>query len=142
MAARLLLMFSVLILEIGCAIAVLVGIANTNGYAPLETPAIIGCVLTVAFTLVILLVTIALFVRGRGASRARSIIADARSDAARILSDATEKALALCSLDGPRCPKCGNPRTGKFCPKCGSPGNLDLPTPATPRHQDLASIGH
>ena len=42
-----------------------------------------------------------------------------------ILNDATEKSLALCSLDSGRCDHCGNPRTGRFCPKCGkSPAKL------------------
>ena len=42
--------------------------------------------------------------------------------AGQILSEASDRALALCSLDGGRCRQCGNPRTGRYCPKCGGAG--------------------
>ena len=142
MAVRTLVMFGFLILEIGAAIAILVGIATSYRYSPMDGPGIAGCVLTVAVALFMLLLTIAIFVRGRAASRARNIVADARAQAARILADATDKALALCSLEGGRCPKCGNPRTGKFCPKCGTPGNVDAPVPAATQLQDRAPVIH
>lgn len=140
MAVRNLVLFGFLILETGTAIAILVGIATSYRYSPIDGPGIAGCVLTVAGALFVSLLTIAFFVRGRAASRARNIVADARSDAARILADATDKALALCSLEGGRCAKCGNPRTGKFCPKCGTPGNIDAPVPTAARQQDRIPV--
>ncbi len=81
-----------------------------------------GIVMIVALTAVSWLMTIAFFVRRSSRAKVARIVNDARVEASRILADATEKALALCSLDGGRCGRCGNPRTGKYCPKCGSAG--------------------
>jgi hypothetical protein len=142
MAVRILLLFGFLILEIGAAIAILVGIATSYPFTPMDGPGIAGCVVTVAVALFLLLLTIAFFVRGRGTARAKNIVADARAQAARILAEATDKALALCSLEGGRCPKCGNPRTGKFCPKCGTPGNVDAPVTTAVRQPDPAPVSH
>ena len=142
MAVRILFLFGFLVLEIGAAIAILVGIATSYPFTPMDGPGIAGCVLTVAGALFLLLLTIAIFVRGRGAARAKNVVADARAQAARILADATDKALALCSLEGGRCAKCGNPRTGKFCPKCGTPGNVDAPVPAATRESDRTPVTH
>jgi hypothetical protein len=141
MAVRTLVLFGFLILETGAAIAILVGIATSYRYSPMDGPGIAGCVLTVAVALFTLLLTIALFVRSRAAARAKNIVADARAKAAGILAEATDRALALCSLEGGRCPKCGNPRTGKFCPKCGTPGNVDAPVPPVTRQPDPAPAG-
>ena len=143
MAVRILLLFGFLILEVGAAIAILVGIATSYRFTAMDGPGIAGCVLTVAGALFLLLLTIAFFVRGRGTARAKNIVADSRAQAARILADATDKALALCSLEGGRCPRCGNPRTGKFCPKCGTPGNIDAPVaaPTAAQQPDPATAG-
>ncbi len=121
MATRLLVMFSFIILEIALCIASILGVASSYPRRIDEAGAA-GIVMIVALTVIAWLVTIALSVRGMARTRAAGIIVDARVESARILADATEKALALCSLEGGRCPQCGNPRTGKFCPKCGSQG--------------------
>lgn len=133
MATRLLLMFSFIVLELAIGIASILGVSSRYPRYIDETGAA-GIVMIVALMIIAWLITIAVSVRGISSVRARGIIAEARIESARILADATEKALALCSLDGGRCPKCQNPRTGKFCPKCGSPGNIDVAIP-TPKHQ-------
>jgi hypothetical protein len=123
MAVRLLLMFSIMILELGLGIASILG-ATMGFYYQLPNDVIAGVVMIVVGILVAWLVTIALFVRKSSRVNAARIVSDAREEAGRILAEATEKALALCSLDGGKCPQCGNPRTGKFCPKCGSGGEV------------------
>ena len=121
MTTRLLVMFSFIILETATCIAAILGVAS-NYPRRIDEAGAAGIVMIVALTGIAWLITIALAVRGMSRTRAQGIIADARIESARILADATEKALALCSLEGGRCPQCGNPRTGKFCPKCGSQG--------------------
>lgn len=121
MATRLLVMFSFIVFELALGIAAILGVTSNYRYQVDEAGAA-GIVMIVAVMIIAWLITIALSVRGMSRTRARNIIAEARIESARILADATEKALALCSLEGGRCPKCGNPRTGKFCPKCGSEG--------------------
>ena len=121
MATRLLIMFSFMILEVATCIASILGVASLYPRRIDEAGAA-GIVMIVALTVVAMLITIALSVRGLPRAKANRIVADARIESARILADATDKALALCSLDGGRCPRCNNPRTGKFCPKCGSAG--------------------
>ena len=119
MATRLLMMFSFIILEAALCVAAILGVSSNYRYRIDEAGAA-GIVMIVALTIIAWLVTIALSVRGMSRSKSQRIINEARIESARILADATEKALALCSLEGGRCPQCGNPRTGKFCPKCGS----------------------
>ena len=121
MATRLLLMFSFIVLEAALCVAAILGVAS-NYPRRIDEAGAAGVVMIVALTVIAFLVTIALSVRGMSRTRGQRIIAEARIESARILADATEKALALCSLEGGRCPLCGNPRTGKFCPKCGGRG--------------------
>ncbi|MDB5324311.1 MAG: hypothetical protein JWN40_5942 [Phycisphaerales bacterium] len=134
MATRLLVMFSLIILELAIGIASILGVTS-NYRRSVDEAGAAGIVMIVALMVIAWLVTIALSVRGLPRAKAQRIVADARIESARILADATEKALALCSLEGGRCPKCGNPRTGKFCPKCGSAGgvaaNADYAQPPT-----------
>ncbi|MGA2499154.1 MAG: hypothetical protein ABSH20_15550 [Tepidisphaeraceae bacterium] len=123
-----LLLFAVLALLIGGAIAVLCAIN--------QEPESGAVVFTIGGFVFAILVAIALFVGGRPKSPAETgaqallegaqnsaagIIARANQEAARLLADAAEKAMALSSLDRGKCQSCGNPRTGKFCPKCGRP---------------------
>jgi hypothetical protein len=119
MATRLLVMFSFIVLELATGIAAILGVTS-NYRRQVDEAGAAGIVMIVAVMIIAWLVTIALSVRGMARTKAAGIIVDARVESARILADATEKALALCSLEGGRCPQCGNPRTGKFCPKCGS----------------------
>ena len=121
MAVRLLLMFSVIILETGLGIAALVGVDSMYPYQ-MRGDGIAGCVMIVVGMIIAWLLTIAFFIRGWSHARESRIVSEARAQAARILADAAEKALALSSLDGGKCARCGNPRTGKFCPKCGADG--------------------
>jgi hypothetical protein len=122
MGVRLLVMFSVMCIELGCGIAAILGVTDRWEYRQ-TTPEIAGVVMLVVGIIVAWLLTIAFFVRKSSRVKSVRIVDDARAEAAKILNDATDKALALCSLDGSRCQRCGNPRTGKFCPKCGMPGN-------------------
>jgi len=131
MATRLLVMFSFIILETAICIAAILGVASSYPRRIDEAGAA-GIVMIVALTLIAWLTTIMLSVRGMSRSKAQRIVAEARIESARILADATEKALALCSLEGGRCNQCGNPRTGKFCPKCGSEGTGATTTISTP----------
>jgi len=119
MAARFFFICSVLIFEIACGIAALCALVGQYPYRINEEGAA-GCVMIVAGTLVTMLMTLALFSRGAAKSRSRRLVDEARIASARILGEATDKALALCSLDAGRCKQCGNPRTGKFCPRCGA----------------------
>lgn len=121
MAVRVLLMFSIIILETGLGIAALVGVDSMYPYG-IRSDGIAGCVMIVVAMIISWLLTIAFFIRGWSQTRESRIVSDARAQAARILADAAEKALALSSLDGGKCARCGNPRTGKFCPKCGADG--------------------
>jgi hypothetical protein len=118
METRILLMFSIMIIELGCGISGLLGV-NSNYPRRMDEAGIAGCVMIVAVTIVSWLITIAIFIRKSSRTKAARIVDDARLQAARILSEATDKSLALCSLDSGRCIHCGNPRTGRFCPKCG-----------------------
>ena len=120
MAVRLLLMFSVLIVQLTAMIVGLLGVSSLYPVRMREG-GIAACVAIVTGTVVLWLLTIALFVRGASKGKARRLVEQARIESARILAVATEQALALSSLDAGRCRKCGNPRTGKFCPKCGVP---------------------
>ena len=134
MAVRLLLMLSFMILELGLGIASILGVVSMYPYNMRED-GIAGIVMIVVAIAVSWLLTIAFFVRKSSRAKAVRIVADARNEAGRILADATEKALALCSLDGGKCRQCGNPRTGKFCPKCGADGE-----PATAINRDSARL--
>ena len=136
MATRLLMMFSFIILEAALCVAAILGVAS-NYPRRIDEAGAAGIVMIVALTVIAFLVTIALSVRGMSRTKGQRIIAEARIESARILADATEKALALCSLEGGRCPQCGNPRTGKFCPKCGSQGASAATAPAAPRLSNL-----
>jgi hypothetical protein len=127
MATRLLLMFSFIILELATCIASILGVAS-HYPRRIDEAGAAAIVMIVALTIIAFLITIALSVRNLPRAKANRIVADARIESARILADATEKALALCSLEGGRCPQCNNPRTGKFCPKCGAAG---APTTST-----------
>jgi hypothetical protein len=132
MAVRILVMFSVMILELALGIAGLLGVSSMYPHR-MDESGIAGCVMIVAGILVAWLITLALFVRKSSRARAGRMIDDAKSQAAKILADATDKALALCSLDAGKCRQCGNPRTGKFCPKCGAVGESAGADPA-PSH--------
>ncbi len=121
MAVRLLMMFSTIILELGLGIAALLGVDSMYPYQ-MRSDGIAGCVMIVVAMIISWLLTIAFFIRGWSRTREARIVSEARAEAARILADAAEKALALSSLDGGKCGRCGNPRTGKFCPKCGADG--------------------
>jgi hypothetical protein len=79
MPVRPLVLFGFLILETGAATAILVGIVTSYHYGPIDGPGIAGCVVTVAVALFLWLLTIAFFLRGRAASRAKNIVADARA---------------------------------------------------------------
>src|SRR2546421_12842688 len=111
MAVRLLVMFSVMILELAAGIAGILAVTSEYRHGPDEA-GVAACVAIVGGILVSWLLTIAYFVRQSSRAKARRIIDEARMEAARILGEATEKALGLCSLDGGRCGHCGNPRTG------------------------------
>jgi hypothetical protein len=122
MAARLLVMFSVMILEAGLGVAGILGtIGSYHGRQP-DEGGIAGIVMICCGTAMSWLITMAIFVRKSSREKARRIIADAQAKAAQVLAEATDRSLALCSLDGGRCEQCGNPRTGRFCPKCGKAG--------------------
>ena len=121
MAVRLLIMFSVMVIELGLGIAAILGVASHYPYQWNES-GIATCVMIVAGILVSWMLTIAFFVRKSSRAKAGRLVDDAKIQAAKILGDAAEKALALCGLERGKCPRCGNPRTGKFCPKCGTPG--------------------
>ena len=121
MAVRLLVMFSVIVLETAAGIAAIVGINGEYPYR-MDSAGIAGIVMVVAGMIVAWLVTIALTVKKSSRAKAGRIIDDAKKEAARILGEATEKALALSGMDGGRCRQCGNPRTGRYCPKCGGVG--------------------
>jgi hypothetical protein len=121
MSTRLLIMFSVVVLELAGGISAIVGVVGQYQFG-IDSAGIAGIVMIVAVTIVALLVTIAVTFGRKSAARADRIIEDARKEAARILEEATEKALALSGMDGGRCRQCGNPRTGRFCPKCGVAG--------------------
>jgi hypothetical protein len=131
MATRLLVMFSFIVLELGLGIAAILGV-NASYPRRIDEAGAAGIVMIVALMIIAWLTTIALSVRGMSRAKGQRIIAEARIESARILADATEKALALCSLEGGRCPQCGNPRTGKFCPKCGSQSASATTTLNTP----------
>ncbi len=121
MAARFLILCSLLIVELGGGIASLIGVASMYPYR-MDEGGIAACVGIVVGTLTIWLLTIAFFIRNAPKVKIARMMNDARTEAAKIVADATDKALALCSLDAGQCKQCGNPRTGKFCPKCGSAG--------------------
>ena len=118
MAVRLLVMISIMIAELGAGIAGILSVVMESRGGP-DTGGAVALVAIIGGVLVSWLVTIAFFVRKSSRVKAARIVDDARMQAARILADATEKSLALSSLDGGRCGSCGNPRTGRFCPKCG-----------------------
>ena len=123
MATRLLLMLAIMVLELGCGIAAILGVVSTYRYR-IDEPGIAGIVMIVVSVIIAWLLTIAVTLRKSSRAKAARIVDEARMKAAAILSDATEKSLALCSLDSGKCDHCGNPRTGRFCPKCGkSPAN-------------------
>src|SRR5258706_3989327 len=119
MATRLLLMFAIMIFELGCGIAAILGVVSMYPYR-MEESGIAGIVMIVVGVIIGWLTTLAIFIRKSSRAKAVRIIDQARLQAAAILNDATEKSLALCSLDSGRCDHCGNPRTGRFCPKCGN----------------------
>ena len=122
MGVRLLIMFSVMVLELAAGIAAIVGVMGQYPYYGVDHAGIAGIVMIVAATIVAWLVTIAVTARKSSRAKAVRIIDDAKKEAARILGEATEKALALSGMDGGRCRQCGNPRTGRYCPKCGGVG--------------------
>ncbi len=121
MGSRILMMISAMVFELGLGIAALVGIDGQYPYR-MDNGGIAGCVMVVVLTIIAWLMTIAYFLRQSSRIKARRILDDARAQAAQMISEASDKALALCSLDGGRCQQCGNPRTGRFCPKCGTAG--------------------
>ena len=124
MAARLMMMFAVMTLELGAGIGLILLTVSEYSYPyhssardDLELGAI--CVAIVAGVIMAWLLTLAVFLRRSARAKANRMIDEARLESARILGEAAEKAMALSSLDSGRCRYCGNPRTGKFCPKCG-----------------------
>ncbi|MCY2955362.1 MAG: hypothetical protein NTU53_25830 [Planctomycetota bacterium] len=126
MAARVLVMFAVMALELGAGIAAILATISQYSYPSaynqrdqVECTAI--CVSIGAGVVMAWLLTMAFTLRKSARAKANRMLDEARGEAARILGEATEKALALSSLDAGRCRHCGNPRTGKFCPKCGHP---------------------
>jgi hypothetical protein len=121
MGVRLLVMFSVLIVELGLGIALFLAVGSNYPYR-LDEGGIALCVLIAVAMIVSWLMTIAYFIRKSSRAKAKRIVEEARLEAAAILSSATDRAAVLCNLDGGRCKQCGNPRTGKFCPKCGATG--------------------
>ena len=121
MGVRLLVMFSVMIFELGLGIAGFLGVNSLYPYR-FDEAGIALCVLIAVAMVVSWLLTIAFFLRKSSRAKANRIVEDSRLAAAAILSKATDQAMLLCNLDGGRCKKCGNPRTGKFCPKCGTTG--------------------
>ena len=131
MATRLLLMLAIMVLELGCGIAAILGVVSMYHYR-IDESGIAGIVMIVVGIIIAWLLTIAITLRKSSRAKAARIVDEARMKAAAILSDATEKSLALCSLDSGKCDHCGNPRTGRFCPKCGkSPANPSARTPAS-----------
>ncbi len=118
MATRILVMFSVIAVELGLGIASLVALVS-NYPEQIDGPGAAGCVLIVSAVVVSGLLTIAFFTRKSTRAKAAAVLDEAKTEAAKILADATDKAMALCSLDAGKCRSCGNPRTGKFCPQCG-----------------------
>ena len=118
MATRFLLMLAIMVLELGCGVAAILGVVSMFPYR-MDESGIAGIVMIVVGIIIAWLVTLAIFLRKSSRATAARLIEQAKMQAAAILSDATEKALALSSLDSGRCDYCGNPRTGRFCPKCG-----------------------
>src|ERR1700716_2838296 len=118
MATRLLLMLAIMVLELGCGIAAILGVVSMYHYR-IDESGIAGIVMIVVGVIIAWLLTIAITLRKSSRAKAARIVDEAKMKAAVILSDATEKSLALCSLDSGKCDHCGNPRTGRFCPKCG-----------------------
>lgn len=121
MGVRLLVMFSMMVLELVLGIAGILMVVSLYSHR-FDMEGVAGIVMLVAGILIAWLVTVAFFVRTSARARAARLVQDARVEAGRILADATERALALCSLDAGRCARCGNPRTGEFCPSCGNAG--------------------
>jgi hypothetical protein len=142
MGSRILVMVSVMILELAAGISVLAGIDGQYPYR-MDSGGVAGCVMTVALTVIAWLMTVAWFLKKSARAKAGRVLEDARAQAAQILATASDKALALCSLDGGKCQKCGNPRTGRFCPKCGASGqpsgdtNRDVAAPPKPTFAEL-----
>jgi hypothetical protein len=126
MSARVLVMLAVMVLELGAGIAGILVTTSEYSYPSaynqrnqLECTAI--CVSIGAAVVMAWLLTMAVALRKSAREKVNRMLDEARAQSAQILGEATEKALALSSLDAGRCRHCGNPRTGKFCPKCGQP---------------------
>jgi uncharacterized membrane protein len=119
MAVRFLVMLSLMVVELGAGIAGIVGVCGEYPFG-LGESGISLIVVIVAAIVVSWLLTIAFFARASSRAKANRLLDEARIKAAKILGDATDKALALCSMDQGKCDQCGNPRTGNFCPKCGA----------------------
>ena len=126
MAVRLLVMLSMMVIELGAGIAGIVAVTGEYPYGIRES-GIMLIVLIVAGIIVSWLLTIAFFARKSSRAKASRLLDEARIKAAKILGDATDKALALCSMDQGKCDQCGNPRTGNFCPKCGARPAVNKP---------------
>src|SRR3954467_14481663 len=122
MAVPLLILFCALVLETALAIAAIIGIVSQYPYGTPDGAGGAGIVMMVALMIVFWLGSIAVYVKKSSRYKASSVLLEARAKAAQILAEASDRALALCSLDGGRCRQCGNPRTGRFCPKCGGEG--------------------
>jgi hypothetical protein len=117
--ARLMIMLSFMIAELAGGIAAILGVCSQYPYR-VDEAGIAGCVCIVAGILVCCMITIAYFTRSASRNKVRRIMDEAKAEAARIVSEAADKAMALCSLDAGKSRQCGNPRTGRFCPKCGA----------------------
>ena len=120
MLPRLLVLLSFMVFEAAIGITNILEISGRY-QASYQIPerAIAEIVSWVAGVLIAWLLTVSFFMKKSSRLKAAVIINDAKSQAARITSAATDQALALCSLDKGKCNTCGNPRTGKFCPSCG-----------------------
>ena len=120
MVPRFLIVLSFMVFELAVGISNIMEITGRyqNSYN-LPQRVVADCICWGAGVIIAWLLTIAFFMRKSTRLRAAKIIEDAKTQSAKILGDATEKALALCSLDSGKCMTCGNPRTGRYCPSCG-----------------------
>ena len=102
MGVRLLVMFSIMVGELGVSIALILAV-NSNYYGPMDNVGIAGVVMIATGILISWLLTIAAFMRKLPQAKVRRMVDDATQQAAKVLSDTTDKALALCSLTTGRC---------------------------------------
>lgn len=127
MAVRILMLLCFMLAELALGIIGFFAVDDAYRFQPWDSGANSTRVLLGFGVAVGWLATIAIFLRKGSRRNANQIVAQARTEAARILSEATDKALALTSMEYGKCRNCGNPRTGKYCPKCGQAAAVGQP---------------